>query len=74
MSRLKNKEALVTFSSRGIGKAIALQLASEGAEIVVHFHNNREEAAVDAISQQGGKAHLLQADLNDMKQAIALGE
>lgn len=50
MSRLKNKEALVTFSSRGIGKAIALQLASEGAEIVVHFHNNREEAAVDAIS------------------------
>lgn len=76
MSRLSNKKALVTGSSRGIGKAIAIQLASEGAEVLVHYHQNREEgeAVVSDIIKGGGKAYLLQADIGDTQQAIKLGE
>lgn len=74
--KLINKRALVTGSSRGIGKAIALQLASEGAEVVIHYHNKQDEAevVVETIRQAGGKVHLLQADLFDVQQAIQLGE
>lgn len=74
--KLINKKVLVTGSSRGIGKAIALQLASEGAEVVIHYHNKQEEAEAVAktIRQSGGKVHLLQADLYDVQQAIQLGE
>lgn len=76
MGQLENKKALVTGSSRGIGKAIALQLASEGAEVVLHYHQNKEEAeAVRAeIGNRGGKAYLLQADLADVPQVIRCGE
>ncbi|QHV94147.1 SDR family NAD(P)-dependent oxidoreductase [Spirosoma endbachense] len=74
--RLTGKIALVTGASRGIGKAIALRLADEGCEVVVHFHENREEAEAvgTAIRQRGSVAHLLQADLLDSKQAIRLGQ
>jgi NAD(P)-dependent dehydrogenase (short-subunit alcohol dehydrogenase family) len=76
MMRLANKKALVTGSSKGIGKAIVLQLAKEGAEVVIHYNKNKEEAEKisDTIKTAGGKAHLLQADLFDIKQAIKLGE
>lgn len=43
------ESVLVTGSSRGIGKAIALQLASEGYEVVIHYRNN-EEAAAEVLS------------------------
>ncbi|GAB2565220.1 SDR family NAD(P)-dependent oxidoreductase [Spirosoma areae] len=74
--RLATKKALVTGASRGIGKAIALRLAQEGCAVVIHYHENREEAEVVAqtIRQNGGTAHLLQADLTDVQQAIRLGE
>lgn len=76
MTRLANKTALVTGASRGIGKAIALRLASEGCAVVVHYHENRPEAEGVAaiIRQAGGTAHLLQADFTDVNQAIRLGE
>ncbi len=74
MKRLEGKKALVTGSSRGIGKAIALQLAREGAEVVIHYHENRGEAQLvkAEITSFGGVGHLLQADLNQTNQTLAL--
>jgi len=74
--RLNTKKALVTGASQGIGKAIALQLAEEGCDVVIHYHENREEAeaVADAIRQTGRNAYLLQADLQETSQAIHLGE
>jgi glucose 1-dehydrogenase len=71
-----NKKALVTGSSRGIGKAIALQLAREGAEVIVHYQKNREEAekVAETIRNNGGTVHVMQADLKDYAQAMQLGE
>jgi NAD(P)-dependent dehydrogenase (short-subunit alcohol dehydrogenase family) len=74
--KFRNKKALVTGSSKGIGKAIVLQLAKEGAEVVIHYNRNKDEAEriVDTINNAGGKAYLLHADLFDVEQAIKLGE
>ncbi|MCX2450154.1 SDR family NAD(P)-dependent oxidoreductase [Pedobacter sp. PLR] len=74
MKRLQGKKALVTGSSRGIGKAIALQLAMEGAEVLIHYRVNQQEAqqVADEISAFGGRSHILQADLSDADQAIKL--
>jgi NAD(P)-dependent dehydrogenase (short-subunit alcohol dehydrogenase family) len=71
-----NKKALITGSSKGIGKALVLQLAKEGAEVVIHYHKNQEEAQkiAETIKKAGGKSHLLHADLFDIDQAIKLGE
>lgn len=74
--QLNNKKILVTGSSRGIGRAIALQLAQEGAEVIVHYSANKE--AADQVLQQvrsyTGKGHVLQADLQDPGNAVLLGE
>ncbi|SFC76214.1 SDR family NAD(P)-dependent oxidoreductase [Spirosoma endophyticum] len=74
--RLTTQKALITGASQGIGKAIALQLAEEGCEVVIHFYENREDAqtVAETIRQKGGTAHLLQADLQETGQAIQLGE
>lgn len=74
--RLTNKKALVTGASIGIGKAIALRLAEAGCDVVVHYHQQREEAEAVAASIQafGANAHLLQADFMDVAQVIRLGE
>jgi glucose 1-dehydrogenase len=74
--RLLNKKALVTGSSRGIGKAIALALSKEGAEVMVHYNKNREDAEdlVKCIRENGGISDMLQADLSDYHSAVQLGE
>lgn len=76
MKRFQDKKALVTGSSRGIGKAIAEQLASEGAEVIIHYHKEKEAAmaVMEKIRKEGGRVHLLQADLMNINEAIQLGE
>ena len=56
MTTLKNKTALVTGASRGMGRAAALALAAEGARVVVHYGRNAYEAqaVVDQIHAEGG--------------------
>ncbi|MEP7199640.1 MAG: enoyl-[acyl-carrier-protein] reductase FabL [Chloroflexota bacterium] len=68
--RFENKIALVTGSGRGIGKAIALQLASEGADIVVNFLRKRTPAAetADEIRAMGRRAHLIKANVGESDQ------
>jgi 3-oxoacyl-[acyl-carrier protein] reductase len=68
-----NQSVLVTGSSRGIGKAIALRLAREGYDIVLHCH--RQRAAADAVAQAvrelGVQARVLQFDIGDRQASAA---
>ena len=71
---LENRVALVTGGSRGIGRAIALELAARGAAVVVNY-NRSPKAAEDVVKQiqdAGGKAAHHQADVSDFKQAETL--
>ena len=64
---LENKVALVTGASRGIGRQIAITLASEGAYVIVNY-NGSEAAAkevVDLIAANGGKAECVQCTVGD---------
>lgn len=71
---LQNKIAVVTGGSRGIGRAIALELARRGASVVVNYNRNAEAAAavVSAIESDGGQALAVQADVSDFEQATGL--
>lgn len=70
--KLQNKTALVTGGSRGIGAAIALKLAREGASVAITYVNGKEKAeeVVRRIQSEGGKALALRADSGD-ENAIA---
>jgi 3-oxoacyl-[acyl-carrier protein] reductase len=71
---LDGKVAVVTGSSRGIGRAIALELAGRGARVVVNYNWSANAAAdvVTAIEADGGQATAVQADVSDLSQAQAL--
>lgn len=65
MSQNKKKRALVTGSSRGIGRAIAIALANDGYEVIVHCAGNiaKAEETKTLIEKQGGTAEIMVADL-----------
>ena len=65
----KNKIALVTGGSRGLGRNMALRLAEKGIDVVLTYHNRKEDAdkVVAQIEQQGRKAAALQLDAGNIK-------
>jgi 3-oxoacyl-[acyl-carrier protein] reductase len=68
MFDLTGKKALVTGSSRGIGRGIAICLAKQGADVVVNYRSNKEEAdkVVEEIKRLGREAIAIQADVSDL--------
>jgi glucose 1-dehydrogenase len=73
---LQGKNALVTGSDQGIGQAIALALAENGADVVVHYRRNREgaEQTRDRIRGMGRRCAVVQADVAEMASASRLTE
>jgi glucose 1-dehydrogenase len=71
MKRLAGKVALITGSSRGIGRAMALAMAGEGADIVVNYRTHPKEAhdVAQSIANLGQNALLVQADVAE-RQAV----
>jgi len=72
--RLKGKVALVTGSSRGVGRAIALAYAREGASVVINYTANQAagEEVITAIKEMGEKAVLVKADVSKAADAEEL--
>jgi glucose 1-dehydrogenase len=74
MKKLADKTALITGSDSGIGQAIAIQFAQEGADIIIVYHTDKEgaqqtQAKVEAAGQ---RALMVQADVSDPTQVEAL--
>jgi 3-oxoacyl-[acyl-carrier protein] reductase len=72
--RLKDRIALVTGSSRGVGRAIALAYATEGAKVMVNYTSNEKAAkeVVEAIQKMGSQAVAVKADVAKKVEAEAL--
>ncbi len=72
--RLKGRTALVTGSSRGLGRAIALTLADEGADVAVNYVRSKSEAedVANAIRVKGRRTVVCQADVSDYNQVTAM--
>lgn len=76
MTLVERKIALITGSSRGIGRAIACRLATDGYHVLVHCAGNRVKAeeVQQLIVENGGSAEVVQADLCDLSQTAALAQ
>lgn len=72
--KLKNKVIIVTGSSRGIGKEVAIVLAKNGATVIVNYSNSEEEAnnTVNIITNNGGLAIAIQADVSNKDEVTKL--
>ncbi len=73
-ARLAGTTALVTGGGRGIGRAISLELAAEGADVAIAYHadRTRAEETADAVRQAGRRALCIQADCTDPASADAM--
>lgn len=71
---LDGQIAVVTGASRGIGRAIAIELAAQGAEVIVNYHGSVEKAqeTVELIRSNGGKAQAMLADVSDFDTCKAI--
>src|SRR5262245_25868014 len=71
---LKGKFALITGSSRGIGRGIALKLAENGADIAVHYYQNEAAAkqTLAMIRDRGSQALIVQADTTKPDQVVSM--
>ncbi len=71
---LDGRTALVTGSSRGIGRAIAIRLAEEGANLIVNYRSREKEAVevVSRIKAMGRKALACRADVSDIEEVDAM--
>src|SRR6267154_1889334 len=67
---LQGRVALVTGAAKRIGRAVAVRLAEECADVIVHYRSSKEEAAeaVAEIEKIGRRAVAVQADLGDVLQ------
>ena len=71
---LENKVALVTGAGRGLGRAIAIALAKEGAEVVVNYNGSEERAkeVKQTIEENGGKASIYKCNVSDFEACEAM--
>ncbi len=74
MKQLKDRVAIVTGASRGIGRGIALELAHRGATVVVNYVENADAASevVSLVGETGGRANAIQADVSEESGAASL--
>jgi len=71
---MKGRVVLVTGSSRGLGKGIALKFAEKGADAAVHYRSNRKQAldVAQIIREKGRRTAVFRADLTKEREAISL--
>src|SRR5208337_3708146 len=76
VGRLEGKTALVTGASRGIGRAIAIELAREGAKVAINYSSSDAKAkeVAEEIKKLGGTAILCKADIGNSKGVRAMVE